>query len=95
MIKNHVALVLRAESASEKYAWLARLKHAATGDVRTPMRGYTSHELERGSVQPSESDAASEAGRQGGRSRRVRNTVEFLVPGHQGVLLHDDQILAF
>ena len=31
LVKNHQSIVLRAESASEKYAWLARLKYTSDG----------------------------------------------------------------
>ena len=46
-MKNHQSLVLRAESASEKYAWLARLKFAAdySGSSGTPLRSYDSASL--------------------------------------------------
>ena len=47
LVKNHQSLVLRAESASEKYAWLARLKFAAdyAGNPGTPLRSYDSAQL--------------------------------------------------
>lgn len=46
-MKNHQSLVLRAESASEKYAWLARLKYASdyVGGPGTPLRSYDSAKL--------------------------------------------------
>eukprot|EP00891_Asterochloris_glomerata_P003150 jgi/Astpho2/3150/Aster-03429 len=37
IVKNHHSVVLRAESAAEKYSWLSRLKNASsTGGARTP-----------------------------------------------------------
>ena len=51
-MKNHHSLVLRAESASDKYMWLARLKNASDGASggKTPVRGYTSDQLRADSV---------------------------------------------
>lgn len=51
-VKNHHSLVLRAESASEKFMWLARLKNASegSGGARPPVRGYTSDSLRADSV---------------------------------------------
>jgi len=43
-LKNHQSLVLRAETAADKYAWLARLRHAseaAPGAARPPPRSTT------------------------------------------------------
>ena len=46
-IKKHHSLVLRCESASEKYAWLARLKYVSeTPASERPVRKYTSRDLE-------------------------------------------------
>ena len=47
LVKNHQSLVLRAESASEKYAWLARLKFASdgSGNPNAPLRSYDSQKL--------------------------------------------------
>ena len=46
-IKKHHSLVLRCESAPEKYAWLARLKFVSeTPAAQRPVRKYTSQELE-------------------------------------------------
>jgi hypothetical protein len=44
ILKNHSSMILRAPSGSEKFSWLARLKHAAEGSnsARTPVRAYTS-----------------------------------------------------
>jgi hypothetical protein len=51
-VKNHHSLVLRAESASDKYMWLARLKNASDGSApsKSPLRGYTSEQLRADSV---------------------------------------------
>lgn len=50
-IKKHHSLVLRCESASEKYAWLARLKYVSeTPPTERPVRKYTSRELEESRV---------------------------------------------
>ena len=43
LVKNHQSIVLRAESASEKYAWLARLKYTSEGiPGATTVRSYDS-----------------------------------------------------
>ena len=61
-VKNHHSLVLRAESAVDKYAWLARLRHAselAPGPRPHPrgstdaLRAAASGGLERPSATPS------------------------------------------
>ena len=61
-VKNHHSLVLRAETAADKYAWLARLRHASelAPGPRPPPRGSTdalraaaSGGLERPSATPS------------------------------------------
>lgn len=45
-IKKHHSLVLRCESASEKYAWLARLKYVSeTPASERPVRKYSSREF--------------------------------------------------
>ena len=41
LVKNHQSIVLRAESASEKYAWLARLKYTSEG-IPGAVRSYDS-----------------------------------------------------
>ena len=41
--KNHASLVLRAESASEKYSWLARLRAAAANAASGPPESSTSN----------------------------------------------------
>lgn len=56
-IKKHHSLVLRCESASEKYAWLARLKNVSeTPAVERPVRKYTSQQLEEGRAGTAEKD---------------------------------------
>ena len=72
-VKNHHSLVLRAESASDKYMWLARLKNAGEGTPQTaagrpPIRPYTSQELRADSV-TSSSAAPTPRPRQGGVRR--------------------------
>lgn len=61
-VKNHHSLVLRAETAADKYAWLARLRHAselAPGPRPHPrgstdaLRAAASGGLERPSATPS------------------------------------------
>lgn len=72
-VKNHHSLVLRAESASEKFMWLARLKNASDGggtSGRAPLRAYTSDQLRADSVTSSVAPTPrSDGGRRGG----VRN----------------------
>lgn len=69
-VKNHHSLVLRAESASDKYMWLARLKNAGEGTLpaggpgRPPIRPYTSQELRADSI--TSSSAPTPRPRQGG-----------------------------
>jgi dynamin GTPase len=46
IVKNHHSVVLRAETAAEKYSWLARLKNASDGTgQRTPVKQYKSDDL--------------------------------------------------
>ncbi|BDA43116.1 Dynamin-2B [Coccomyxa sp. Obi] len=69
-VKNHHSLVLRAESASEKFMWLARLKNASDGGGttgRAPLRAYTSEQLRTDSVTSSVAPTPrSDGGRRGG-----------------------------
>ncbi|KAK9815384.1 hypothetical protein WJX72_002710 [[Myrmecia] bisecta] len=48
VVKNHNSIILRAETAAEKYSWLARLKfasEAAPSVASTPVRKYSSQEF--------------------------------------------------
>ena len=69
-VKNHHSLVLRAESASEKFMWLARLKNASDGggtSGRAPLRSYTSDQLRADSVTSSVAPTPrSDGARRGG-----------------------------
>ena len=66
-MKNHHSLVLRAESASDKYMWLARLKNASDGGGapggKPPVRGYTSEQLRAASVTSSAAPTPRSEGR--------------------------------
>ncbi|KAK9915279.1 hypothetical protein WJX75_007044 [Coccomyxa subellipsoidea] len=68
-VKNHHSLVLRAESASEKFMWLARLKNASDGTAsggRAPMKSYTSESLRADSITSSTAPTPRDGGRRGG-----------------------------
>ncbi len=68
-VKNHHSLVLRADSASEKFMWLARLKNASDGGGaggRAPLRGYTSEQLRADSVTSSTAPTPRDGVRRGG-----------------------------
>lgn len=69
-IKKHHSLVLRCESASEKYAWLARLKYVSesTG-VDRPVRKYTSAQIQ--SEGSKNNDKDSRRGDKGDRPPKV------------------------
>jgi hypothetical protein len=80
-VKNHHSLVLRAESASEKFMWLARLKNASDGTAsggRAPMKSYTSESLRADSITSSTAPTPRDGGRRGG----VRpNLLPLRIPG--------------
>ena len=63
-IKKHHSLVLRCESASEKYAWLARLKYVSeTAPADRPVRSYKSRDF----TESARRGGAEKDGRRGDR----------------------------
>ncbi|KAK9789380.1 hypothetical protein WJX73_005043 [Symbiochloris irregularis] len=94
LVKNHQSLVLRAESASEKYAWLARLKYASdyTGGPGTPLRSYDSaklleqarkgeDELGRLGMDPSNKGEKEKKSKKDRPSPQTSQAAQFMPPG--------------
>ena len=63
-VKGHHSLVLRAETAAEKYSWLARLRYASDGSSKNqPIKKYESKDILAQKSDASKADAKGDSRR--------------------------------
>lgn len=90
-VKGHHSLVLRAETAAEKYSWLARLRYASDGSSKNqPIKKYDSKDILAQKSDGSKTDG-KEQSRRGTKEEapsRVSPPLAIFKPSHSPARCH-------